>query len=431
MKDRGRRIFRVIALLIGIGILGSAAFLFWPAPAAPSIAAPPASAALVARGRYIATAADCVACHTVEGGQEYAGGRAFKLPFGTIYAPNITPDRDTGIGAWTDGQFVRAVRQGIGEHGEDLYPAFTYTSYAGMQVEDVVALKAYLMTLPAVRAKAPSNTLAFPFNQRRLMRFWKLLFLPRPGWKDDPGQPPEWNRGHYLITALGHCGECHTPRNLAYGMKSGSFLAGETMAGWTAWNITPSRGRGIGSWSEDDIVRYLRSGYAPGHAVAGGPMKEAVDYSLSKLSERDLRAMAVYLRSIKAKEHGPSLEDQGAALRGSGFTRPASLAGPADGRRIFEGACASCHGWNGQGQQSPVAALVGRRSVLDPEATNVIQTVLHGGSVRTEHGRAFMPGFAEAYSDAEIAAVSNYVVSHFGGQTGKATPKRVAEARRQ
>lgn len=427
---RARRVWAVIGLIVAAGVVFAAAVLLWPATPARAVPAHAASPELIARGAYVATAADCIACHTVEGGPAYAGGRAFKLPFGTIYSPNITPDRETGIGAWSDGEFLRAVRHGVGRNGEELYPAFPYTSYARMSDADALAVKAYLFSLAPVRHKTRANALAFPFNQRPLMRFWKLLFFRTGDFRSQPDKGADWNRGAYLVEVLGHCGECHTPRNLLYGF-SGKRLAGETMQGWTAWNITSDARHGVGGWRADEIVAYLGGGYAPGRGVASGPMKEAIDYSLSKLTPADRMAMAVYLKSVPAAPRGPEAAARPQAMAASSFVAPASESvGPSDkGRMIFEGACSSCHAWNGQGQQTPVAALAGRRSVHDPQARNVVQTILRGGGVQTPEGHAMMPAFASAYSDAEIAAVANYVVRHFGGVNGEAKPDLVRRAR--
>ncbi len=418
----------VFGLLVG-GLVAAAAVTFWPAAAAQEPPGQTVTPELIARGQYVATAADCVACHTVEGGQPYAGGRAFRLPFGVIYSPNITPDRETGIGGWTDGQFLRAVHRGVGRNGEELYPAFPYTSYARMTDADVLAIKAYLSSLPAIRSNVRENGLNFPFNQRPLMRFWKLLFMPRGGLESEPKRSAEWNRGAYLVTALGHCGECHTPRNLLYGFKTARGLSGETMQGWTAWNITSDASHGIGAWSVDEIAAYLGSGYAPGRGVASGPMKEAVDFSLSRLTAQDRRTMAVYLKGVAPQRGGPTLEFEPPAMSRSSFVAPSLQDGQRNalGRRIFEGACAGCHAWNGQGQQTPLAALRGRRSVNDPAGLNVVQTVLRGGSATKPQGHAFMPSFGRAYSDAELAAVSNYVIEHFSGREGRVTAKKVAK----
>jgi mono/diheme cytochrome c family protein len=427
-----RRLLAILAGLVVLGVIVAAAIAFWPAGPAKAVAATARTPELIARGQYIATAADCVACHTTEGGQPYAGGRAFKLPFGTIWSPNITPDRATGIGGWTDAAFLRAVKQGVDDDGQELYPAFPYTSYHRMSDGDVLALKAYLETLPAVQAANHPNSLGFPFNQRRLMRFWKILFMPRGGFAPDASKPADWNRGAYLVTALGHCGECHTPRNLAYGLNTSQALSGETIQGWSAWNITSDPHHGVGGWAVDDITAYLKFGYAPGRGAANGPMKEAIDYSLSKLTPDDLRSIAVYLKATPASDRGPAADVNPPSLSASTLmSPPSSDLGDAQGRRVFEGACASCHAWNGQGQQTPMAALHGLPSVADPKAVNVIQTVLRGSAVTAPQGHAYMPSFRADYSDAEIAAAANYVVAHFGGASGSAKPADVAKARAQ
>ncbi len=422
----GRAIWTTVSVIAIAAIVIFMIILLWPTPAAPQVGAVTPTAEVIARGAYMTAAADCIACHTAEGGKPFAGGRAFKLPFGTIYAPNITPDPDTGIGQWSDGEFLRAMRKGIGRHDEQLYPAFPYTSYAKMTDEDTLAIKAYLFTQPPVHTTGTENDLRFPFDQRRLVRFWNILFAHEEPFRPDSTQTPVWNRGAYLVTAVGHCGECHTPRNLLYGL-SGKALAGETMQGWTAWNITADPDHGIGKWSVEDLMVYMRDGYAPGRGVASGPMKEAVDYSLSRLTDADRRAIAVYLRTVDPVQSGPVPRTQLAAQ--------ADLANEGEenalGMRIFEGACASCHGFDGEGMQTPAAALLGRRSVADPAGLNVVQTVLSGGSVRAPHGHAFMPSFHAAYSDEEIAATSNFVLSHFGGQRASLDAQVVAKARQQ
>ena len=271
----------LLAVLVVLG-LGAAAFFFWPArlDPAPAQANLPAGQALLARGEYVARATDCVACHTLGSSKPYAGGLPFHLPFGTIYAPNITPDKETGIGTWTDAEFIRAMRHGVGKDGEDLYPAFPYTSYAQMSTEDILALKAYLFSQPAVRSETPANTLQFPYNQRYLMRAWKLLFMPHGEYRTDPQQSPEWNRGAYLVEAMGHCGECHTPRNFMFGLDNGKKFAGAVTAGWKAYNLTSHKEAGIGNWTDEQLFDYLSKGHAGGRGAASGSMAEAVEHSL-------------------------------------------------------------------------------------------------------------------------------------------------------
>jgi mono/diheme cytochrome c family protein len=423
------RVVGVVVVVILLLVAAAAAYALWPAPPAPKLAMPPVTPELIKRGEYVATAADCAACHTVSGGAPYAGGRAFKLPFGTIYSPNITPDRATGIGDWSPGDLLRALHQGVGAHGRQDYPAFPYTSYVRISDEDAVALWAYLMSLKPVRAQVPQNSLAFPFNQRPLMRFWKLLFMPREGFRPDPSKSAEWNRGAYLVTGLAHCGECHTPRNILYGFSGGRALSGETIQGWTAWNITADPRHGVGAWSADDLVAYLRYGYAPNRGAASGPMKEAVDYSFSRLTPEDLHAIAVYLQSTRPIARGPVAGAVPPSLAASTFDAPGASEPDSAGRRLFAGSCAGCHAWNGEGRQTPIARLKGLKSVADPQGLNVVQAVLRGNSVSAPQGKASMPAFGRAYSDTEIADLGSYVVQHFGGQRSRVTPKQAAQAR--
>jgi mono/diheme cytochrome c family protein len=425
----------LIALVVATLVL-AAAIVFFAVPARLDAVSPsanqPTGAALIERGRYLATASDCVACHSVPGGQAYAGGLGFKLPFGTIYSSNITPDAKAGIGAWSDAEFVRAMRHGVAANGQDLYPAFPYTAYAKMSTDDVLAIRAYLRTLKPVGTEVAANQLAFPFNQRYLMRAWKLLFLPREPMQPDPRQSAAWNRGAYLVEGPGHCAECHTPRNLMFALKSGQKFAGATTQGWKAYNITSDPKAGIGSWSVEEIAQYLGTGHALGRGSASGSMAEAVTLSLSHLTPADLRAMAVYLKSIppRAGEPEAAVNPNPPALAAStAYAPPRSGKGDVTGLRIFEGACASCHGWNGEGLQSRYGALRGAQTVNDPAATNLIQVILRGSAITTPGDHASMPAFGRAYSDADIAAVSNYVLSHFGGKVPTVTSARVAKAR--
>ena len=429
----------LIALVVAALVLvGAIAFFAIPArlDAVSPSANQPTGRALVERGRYLATAADCAACHSVAGGKPYAGGLAFKLPFGTIYSSNITPDPKVGIGGWSDAEFVRAMRHGVRNDGAELYPAFPYTAYTNMSTDDVLAIRAYLRTLRPVSQEVAANQLSFPFNQRYLMRGWKLLFMPRHPLQPDPRQSAEWNRGAYLTEGFGHCAECHTPRNLLYGLKSGQKYAGATTQGWKAYNLTSDPKAGIGNWSVDEIVQYLGTGHAPGRGAAAGSMAEAVSLSLSRMTPADLRAMAVYLKSLppKAGDVAVAVNPNPPALAASTLYAPApneTRNADATGLRIFEGACASCHGWNGEGVQVGYGALRGAQTVNDPEATNLVQVILRGSAITTPDSHASMPSFGRAYSDTDIAAVSNYVLRHFGGKAPTVTPAAVAAARKQ
>ena len=388
-----------------------------------------AQASLVERGAYLARAADCSACHTTQGGKEYAGGLGFKLPFGTLYSTNITPDKETGIGNYSDQDFLGAVHRGIRRDGARLYPAMPYTSYTYITDADALAIKAYLFSLPPVRAPAPANTLTFPFNQRWTMIFWSALFNPDRRFEPDTSKSPEWNRGAYLTEAMAHCGECHTPRNLAFALDNRKKFAGAVTAGWRAFNISSDKNTGVGAWSDDDLVSYLSTGHADGHGTASGPMGEAVDHSLSHLAQQDIRAVVAYLRTVPATA-SPDL--------------PATLAPPAPpshkdggstpdprGKMVFEGACVSCHGWTGESAISPTATLTGAWAVNDPAATNVAQIVISGTRRRVPEGAISMPAFGSSHSDAEIAAVANYVTARFGAKGSKLTAQDVAELRKQ
>jgi len=427
---------RILIAVCGLGVvvaIAAACFFFWPASieAVQATHAQPTGSALVAKGEYLTKAADCAACHTAPGGKPFAGGRAFKLPFGTIYSTNITPDRETGIGQWSDAEFVRALHRGIGRNGEDLYPAFPYTAYALLSTDDVLAVRAYLSTLQPVSLRNIDNTLAFPFNQRYTLRAWKLLFMPTRRWEPSTAHDAAWNRGSYLAEALAHCGDCHTPRNLMFATKSDRKYAGAVVDGWKAYNITSDSETGIGAWSDAEIEQYLSSGHAPARGSAGGGMAEAIDLSLRHLSSEDIAALTRYLRTIPAQksELTVRIDRRPATLNGAMAGSPESDRNESIGFQIFASACASCHGWDGTGQQTDHAELRGSRTVNDPSGANLFRAVLEGVKIGSPRGNNLMPSFAAAYSDAEIAAVSNYVIGYFGGKEGRVTSTDVRAAR--
>jgi mono/diheme cytochrome c family protein len=361
----------------------------------------------VARGEYLVRAGDCMACHTVAGQPAFAGGRALKLPFGVVYSRNITPDRETGIGAWSDDDFVRAMQEGVSKTGEHLYPAFPYTSYTKLSREDDLAIKAYLFSLPPVRKTTPAARLSFPYDQRWAMAVWNLAFNPNERFKSDVGKSPEWNRGAYLVEALGHCGECHTPRRVTQSLDNSRKFAGGAIEGWQAYNITADKQSGIGGWTDDAVIAYLKTGHADGHSSASGPMAEAIADGTAYLTPEDLHAIVVYLRTIPAIETVSPIAETPAA---------ASAAPPALslGARLFAGECANCHRWDGSGAQSPYAALLGSRTVNDPDGTNLAAILIAGSTVHYPTGRVFMPPFGKGRSDDELAAVANFASSYFG-----------------
>ena len=386
------------------------------------------SADLVTRGKYLAQAADCEVCHTPEGGQPFAGGRAFPTPFGTLYSPNITAERATGIGSWSDADFLRAVHQGVRNDGQRLYPAFPYESYTLIADDDVRAIKAYLFSLPVAHTTAPPNKLAFPFNQRWLMAVWSAFYNPDQRFRPHQDRSPEWNRGAYLAEGLAHCGDCHTPRNLAQALDNRRKFAGALTAGWRAYNITPDRTSGIGAWTDAELAEYLRAGHATGRGSAGGPMAEEIDVSLSTLTPADLKAVVVYLRSVPEVGSPNMPAPKASAASDQPKLMPANF--DPRGKQIFEGACASCHGWSGVSPLTDFATLTGDRAVNDPGGANVAQIVMSGAHRTTAASEIAMPAFGAAYSDTEIAAVANYVTARLGAAPSHLTAKDVAGLRR-
>ncbi len=343
---------------------------------------------IVKRGEYLARAGDCIACHTSDASRPFAGGVAIGTPFGTIYTPNITPDPDTGIGQWSDADFLRALHEGIGKTGERLYPAFPYPSYTKVTQRDVLAIRAYLNTGALRHDTQLRNELTFPFNQRWLMFFWNLFNFDEGSFVPDPKQSAEWNRGAYLVEGLAHCETCHTPRNFMQGLKSRERFSGAVQAGWHAFNITPDKTSGIGNWSTDDVVSYLSAGVAHGRANAAGPMAEVVADSTQYLSSEDLRSIAAYLRSVppvtggetRPREQWGTPADDVTAMRGT------SIRGT-NGAQLFIANCASCHHWTGEGigASAPGAypSLIHNSAAGASDANNLAMVILNGVSRTT------------------------------------------------
>ena len=385
----------------------------------------------LAKGQYLAVAADCEACHTEEGGIPFAGGRPFQTDFGTIYSPNITPDAETGIGSWSDADFLRAMHEGISKDGTRLYPAFPYASYTYLTEEDVLAIKAYLFSVPAVSNTAPETTLRWPYNQRGLMAIWGKLYNPNKRFEPVEGQSPEWNRGAYMAEALGHCGECHTPRNLLQALNNRKKFSGGVAEGWRAYNLTSDEQSGIGTWSAGDLEQYLKTGHSADRGSAFGPMAQAVHLSFQKLTPSDVTAIVTYIKSIPAVSTpdlpAPKLEAASAVP-----SEHAAAESNSRGHLMFASMCAGCHSWTGTGSLVPYTTLTGTRAVNDPTATNVALAVLRGASTLPPSGTgdiAVMPAFAAAWTDEEIADVSNYVIARFGAKPSSITAEEVGKLR--
>jgi mono/diheme cytochrome c family protein len=430
------RLSKRSALLSGfsLAILGGAGLAvsqMLPLPAHPSSAVTPQgllsqsfadsvpNAAQLRRGQYLVAAGDCVSCHLREGGEPFAGGLGLNTPFGIIYSPNITPDRNTGIGAWSSDQFYRAMHDGKGAQGEDLYPAFPYPWFRRVSREDDDAIFAYLMSLPAVSYTPPKNDLAFPLNFRTLVGGWNLLFLDSHNFQSDPGQSAEWNRGAYLVNGLGHCGGCHTPKNSFGADKSKQELQGGKLDNWVAPDLTGNTRVGLGDWSVDDIAEFLATG-RNGHAAAGGAMADVISYSTSFMNDADRRAIGVYLKSQPASPSLGSQAPDGAAMR--------------RGAQIYSDACASCHLDDGIGQSRLFPPLGKDAMLQQPDPTGLTHLILAGTRVGVSASRPSplgMPSFAWKLTDQEIADVSTYIRNTWGNQAAPVAMAEVSELRKK
>ena len=397
----------LVAAAIGIG----AAVLPWRSIA--TIARPDASTyseATIARGRQLAALGDCAVCHTVANGVINAGGRAIETPFGTIYATNITPDVETGIGAWSYPAFERAMREGIHRDGRHLYPAFPYTHFARTSDADLQALYAYLMAQPAVRTDTPKNDLAFPFNWRPLLAGWNALFHRTGTFEADATKSAVWNRGAYLVEGLGHCGACHSPRNVLGAEKASAYLAGGFAEGWEAPPLTSLSQAPI-PWSEDELFAYLRTGESRLHGVAAGPMAPVVK-ELAALPDQDIRAMAVYLASFNETAiDRPAQEALAARLENATFVR-AIAASPA-GARLYEGACAVCHAVGGVPLFGSRPSLALNSNLHSAMPDNLIQVILHGIASPVSSDLGYMPAFKDSMSDGQLAELVSYLRQQF------------------
>ncbi|MXN17916.1 c-type cytochrome [Pseudooceanicola sp. GBMRC 2024] len=380
---------------------------------------------LVARGAYLATAGDCAACHTADGGPAFAGGKAIATPIGAIIASNITPSTSAGIGGWSEAEFARALRRGVSRDGHNLYPAMPYTAYAGLTDADVKALYAYFEKgVQPVDDPAPATHLPFPFSVRASMKIWNLLFLKTATFAPDPAQSEAWNRGAYLAQTLAHCATCHTPRNALMAEKGGEALAGASLGTWYAPNITSDSTHGIGGWSQEALEAYLSTGRSGTGSQAGGPMLEAIDKSLSKLDPKDIAALATYIRDVPARSGDAAPGQTGKVAAKDMDVALRTGAAPA-GAVLYDQHCATCHGASGTGGHG-LPALVGNRALQRPTADNAVMTVLEG--VLPESGQA-MPAFASKLDDGQVAQLVTYLQEGFGDAGVKVTPERVAQLR--
>jgi mono/diheme cytochrome c family protein len=368
----------------------------------PAVAKMLTDPSMIAKGRYLTTAGDCMSCHTAKGGHPYAGGRLLPTPFGNIPASNITPDPDTGIGNWRFDDFWRALHTGVGREGELLYPAFSYTSFTKITREDAIAIFAYLKSLPSVHEKAKPLALRFPYNVRAGLTAWRALYFKAGVYQADPAQSESWNRGAYLVQGLGHCNECHAPRGTWGGVEIGTQLSGGRIpeVDWYAPDLSMHAHGGLQGWSNQDIIDLLKTGQSS-KGVAFGPMADVVASSTQYLSDDDLQAMADYLQSLPARP-------EPLAEKTSVDSKPLVD----QGNGIYAQRCASCHGKDGKGVPGVYPPLDGNSSVLEPTGINATRAVLLGGFAPVTQGNPrpySMPPYAQQLSDAEVAAVVTFI----------------------
>jgi mono/diheme cytochrome c family protein len=392
-----------------------------PADAAPTAGTPEQ----VARGRYLATAGNCMGCHTVPGGDAYAGGRAIDTPFGAVFSSNLTPDSDTGIGAWSPDHLWRALHHGRSRDGRMLYPAFPYPNYTHVTREDSDAIYAYLRTLAPVRRENTAHAVGFPYNTRPALAVWRALFFSPGGPLTDPAQGADWNRGAYLVQGLGHCNACHSARNLLGGTTGVLDLSGGLipMQNWYAPSLASPDEAGVATWEIDEIVALLRDGVSP-RATVIGPMAEVVQNSTQHLTPADLKAMATYLKALPQAPTRPAPP----ASAASAASAPAAMRVNTRGREVYEIHCAQCHGVTGEGVPGAYPALAKNRAVtMDPPA-NLVRAVLLGGYAPATAGnpRPYgMPPFATELDENDVAAVLTYVRTHFGNEGSAVTALEV------
>ncbi len=384
----------------------------------------PALHSQIMRGRYLVEAGDCTACHTAEGGQPFAGGRAIPTPFGTIYSSNITPDKETGLGRWSDEDFWQALHDGRSAKKGRLYPAMPFPWYTRLGHDDVLAIKAYLDTLAPVRNEVKEPELPWPLSWRAVALWaWDGMFFESGVFRRNAQKSAEWNRGAYLVDGAGHCGACHSPKNLLGAVKSDERFEGGMGEGWFASSLRPTTGEGLGSWSSDDIVKYLKTG-ANDHTRAMGAMKAVVEKSTSHLNDYDLHAIAVYLKDPTTgnAEHAKT---QTASDHREVLDR---------GHLVYVDQCEGCHMEKAEGLKGVFPPLAGNTALHADNATSLARIVLEGadGARTTQSPEGFgMPGFADKLSNADIAAVLTYLRANFGNRASEVSESKVADVRKQ
>jgi mono/diheme cytochrome c family protein len=400
-------IFGAIAIIVLLAVGG---FVWTWRPAIAPISAserPSVDEQTYRRGAELALIGDCNVCHVGDSGKAYAGGRSIPTPFGTIFASNITPDTETGIGGWSEAAFQRAMREGIDREGRQLYPAFPYDHFTKTTSDDNHVLYAYLMSQPPVRNAIPANELEFPLNFRPVVAGWKILFFRETSLQKDDSKSEEWNRGRYLVEGLGHCGSCHTPRNIFGAEEHDSAYAGGVAEGWDAPPLN-SNPYAPYKWTADQLTEYLSTGWHRLHGAAAGPMEDVTD-NLAEASTYDVRAMAVYIASLSAQSGG----------------RNGALA-PRDGHQvtgafaeiipIYTGACANCHNDQVDVGPSKAISLSLSSALREPGSANAVRVILDGVQPRPGFSGAYMPAFGSMFTDQQIASLAEFARARYTDQ---------------
>jgi mono/diheme cytochrome c family protein len=373
----------------------------------------------ISRGKALAEAADCAGCHTADPAKPFAGGKRIDTPFGGIYSPNLTPDRDTGLGAWSDEDFRRALRDGVAPNRSRYYPAFPYPYFTKLTREDILAIRAYLATLTPVHSVTPAPELRWPLNHRILMRAWNYLFFQPGLLEPNQSKSQQWNRGAYLVEGAAHCGACHTPKNIFGADKPGRAYGGGLLQGWFAPRLDNAPRGGLKSWSSDDIVEYLQSG-RNGRSHADGPMADVVVNSTSKMTDGDVRAIAAYLKDLPVGAPEP-------------VVTPPAPAQMADGEKLYRGACIACHEVDGSGSPRIYPPLPGNANLQSADASSALRIILDGAETVTTPrapNAGSMPAYSAKLSDQQIADVTTYIRNSWGNAAPAVTPAQVAAARK-
>lgn len=374
------------------------------------------------RGHYLVYAGDCAACHTADGGKPFAGGRAIPTPFGTIYSTNITRDPETGIGRWSNKEFYKAMHEGVGRDGKRLYPAFPYPWYTKVGVDDVRAIKAYLDALPPVKQKNKPSALPWPLSIREVMAGWNTLYFHEGTFRTNPNKPAQWNRGAYLVEGLGHCGACHTPENVLGAPKKGERLEGGYGEHWYASSLTGELRDGLGVWSNQEIVEYLKTG-SNVKAAAAGPMAEVVRNSTQHLADSDLNAIATYLKDL------PHTKDES-----NNASRSIDKSVLAHGEALYADNCTGCHMENGTGIAQVFPPLKASAPVQAKDAATVLQALIGGATVvatKEKPTGLAMPAFGWKLSDQEIADLATYIRNAWGNRADAVSARQVAKVREE